>query len=76
MVCNKGMSGLGGTLTEPGVVVVESMVVSEVLTKVLVAPTVAPKAPTVVPEALMRAKSLSCPVLEVLAPISVASHSD
>ena len=63
------MSGSDGTSTEPGVAAVESMVVPEVLTEVLVAP-------TVVFEASIRAKSLSCHVSEVLTPISVASHSD
>ena len=36
----------------------------------------AAEAPMVVSEAPMRAKLLSCPVSEVLAPISMASHSD
>ena len=70
------MSGSGGTSTEPGVAAVESMVVPEVLMEVLVALTVAPEASTVVFEAPMRAKSLSCPIPKVHAPISVASHSD
>ena len=45
------------------------MVVSEALM-------VAPEARTMVFEDPRRAESLSCPIPEVLAPISVASHSD
>ena len=36
----------------------------------------APEASTVVSEVPLRAESISCPVPEVLAPVSMASHSD
>ena len=76
LVCDKGMSGSGGTSTALGVAAMEPMVVSEVSVVVPEAPMVAPEASTVVSEVPLRAESIFRPVPEVLAPVSVASHSD
>ena len=76
MVCDKGMSGLGGTSTVLGVAAMEPMVVPEAPVVVSEASTVAPEALTVVSEDPVRVESISCPILEVLAPVSVDSHSD